>query len=69
MICVEYKYISDHSWRIDHQSSHICSIVIAVFWLVWKGLKNVWRWRRIQPRSEPRVGVEMEPLRELITGL
>ena len=27
---------------------------IAVFWLVWKGLKNVWRWRRIQPKSEQR---------------
>jgi len=27
---------------------------IAVFWLVWKGLKNVWRWRRIQPKSEKR---------------
>lgn len=27
---------------------------IAAFWLVWKGLKNVWRWRRIQPQSEQR---------------
>ncbi|MBM3184969.1 MAG: hypothetical protein FJZ67_01595, partial [Bacteroidetes bacterium] len=27
---------------------------IAVFWLVWKGLKNVWRWRRIQPKNEQR---------------
>lgn len=27
---------------------------ISVFWLVWKGLKNIWHWRRIQPKSEQR---------------
>ena len=54
MCGVECKYISDQSWRIDLQPGLICSIGIAVFGLVWKGLKNVWRWRRIQPRSEHR---------------
>ena len=51
---VECKYISDQCSRIDLQPSLICSIGIAVFGLFCKGLKNVWRWRRIQPKSEHR---------------